>query len=377
MDKLNVSNFGPIKEANVAFGDLTFIVGPQATGKSLFLELFKLIVDQKNIVSTLKKNNLVIKDRNDLIDCYFGKGLSSLFNSNTKAIFNKKDFDIDSLIDLNRSAEEKIFYIPAQRIMSFDDGSPKGFINFNLSTPYILRSFSENLRLFIQDMPFDIFFSIDRYKNFGGKNNVLHSIFNEADIELHLNNFKRELKLKVGDMSIPFMAWSAGQKEFMPLFLAFYSLIAPTNLIKRPDYKWVIVEEPEMGLHPKAIESVLLEIIDLMNRGYKIVVSTHSSTFLDFAWTVNCIKKNDDDTFRKAMCELFGYEPDSAIDLFDNIKKKSIKTYFSAKSNADGVVFTDISSLDACDDNIDISEWGGLSSFAGKASEVVSKYIID
>ena len=376
MDKLNVSNFGPIKEANVAFGDLTFIVGPQATGKSLFLELFKLIVDQKNIVSTLK-NNFEIKNRDDLLNCYFGNGLSSLFNSNTKAVFNKKDFDIDSLIDLNRSAEEKIFYIPAQRIMSFNDGSPKGFIDFNLSTPYIHRSFSENLRLFIQEMPLKLFLDIDRYKNFGKKNSVRHTIFNEADIELNLNNFKRELKLKVGDMNIPFMAWSSGQKEFMPMLLAFYSLIAPTNLIKRPDYKWVIVEEPEMGLHPQAIKSVLLEIIDLMNRGYKIVVSTHSSTFLDFAWTVNCIKKNDDDTFRKAMCELFGYESDTAIDLFDNIKKKSIKTYFPAKSNANGVVFTDISSLDACDDNIDISEWGGLSSFAGKASEVVSKYIID
>ena len=263
--------------------------------------------------------------------------------------------------------------------MSLNDGSPKGFIDFNLSTPYILRSFSENLRLFIQGIPLNLLFAytIGLYKHFGKKNSVRHTIFNEADIELQLNNFKRELILRVGDMNIPFMAWSAGQKEFMPLFLAFYSLIAPTNLVKRPDYKCIIVEEPEMGLHPKAIESVLLEIIDLMNRGYKIVVSTHSSTFLDFAWTVNCIKKNDDDTFRKAMCELFGYEYDTAIDLFDNIKKKSIKTYFSAKSNADGVVFTDISSLDASNDNIDISEWGGLSSFAGKASEVVSKYIID
>ena len=76
------------------------------------------------------------------------------------------------------------------------------------------------------------------------------------------------------------------------------------------------------------------------------------------------------------MYELFGYEYDTAIDLFDNIKKKSIKTYFSAKSNANGVVFTDISSLDASNDNIDISEWGGLSSFAGRASDVVSKYIV-
>lgn len=377
MDKLNISNFGPINEANVAFGDLTFIVGPQATGKSLFLELFKLIVDKSNIVSTLK-NNYIILDRTTLLNCYFGKGLSSLFSSNTKVVFNNKFFDIDSLLYLNRSVKEKIYYIPAQRIMSLNDGSPKGFIDFNLSTPYVLRSFSESLRQFIQEMDdIEILSGINKYEKFGIEHTIQKSILRDADILLDLSSQgRRELKLKVGNMDIPFMAWSAGQKEFMPLFLAFYSLIAPSKLVKRPDYKWVIVEEPEMGLHPKAIESVLLEIIDLMNKGYKVVVSTHSSTFLDFAWTFNCIKKNDDNIVKKALCELFGFE-NTAVDLFDNIKKKSIKTYFSAKSNADGVVFTDISSLDACDDDLDISEWGGLSSFAGRASDVVSKYIVD
>lgn len=38
------------------------------------------------------------------------------------------------------------------------------------------------------------------------------------------------------------------------------------------------------------------------------------------------------------------------------------------------MISTDITSLDLFSDNIDISEWGGLSSFSGKASEIVSKY---
>jgi predicted ATPase len=43
--RLNVGNFGPIKSADVEFGDLTVLVGPQATGKSIFLQLLKLLVD--------------------------------------------------------------------------------------------------------------------------------------------------------------------------------------------------------------------------------------------------------------------------------------------------------------------------------------------
>lgn len=36
MNTLKVENFGPIGEADVSFGDLAFLVGAQASGKSLF-----------------------------------------------------------------------------------------------------------------------------------------------------------------------------------------------------------------------------------------------------------------------------------------------------------------------------------------------------
>lgn len=50
---LCVRNFGPIGNVDVNFGDLTILIGPQASGKSLFLELFKLVKDKAHIVSTL------------------------------------------------------------------------------------------------------------------------------------------------------------------------------------------------------------------------------------------------------------------------------------------------------------------------------------
>lgn len=38
---LTVKRFGPIKDAEVAFGDLSIIIGSQATGKSLLLQTLK------------------------------------------------------------------------------------------------------------------------------------------------------------------------------------------------------------------------------------------------------------------------------------------------------------------------------------------------
>ena len=41
-DRIAVKNFGPIREVNVELGDLTVLIGAQASGKSLFLQMIVL-----------------------------------------------------------------------------------------------------------------------------------------------------------------------------------------------------------------------------------------------------------------------------------------------------------------------------------------------
>ena len=184
------------------------------------------------------------------------------------------------------------------------------------------------------------------------------------------------MKLNVGKANLPFMTWSAGQKEFMPLLLAMYCLSGPpTSVINKDGYKWVVIEEPEMGLHPKAIETVILQIIELMQNGYRVIVSTHSTILLEFAWALGMLKNLDERTFRKAMCELFSVDThDSMANLFKGLKGKNVKTYFMSSRGGEGVVSSDISSLDVESDKDYVADWGGLSFFAGKASEIVGKY---
>ena len=152
MEKLQVENFGPIKKVDVCFGDLTILVGPQASGKSLFLELFKLVQDKYSIVEKLRSYNYILPKNNVdfILDNYFGEGLHSLFRSETRIMHDDKQFNVSVELKSGKNKKESIFYIPAQRILSISDGRPKNFMEFDNSSPFVLRNFSETLRVFIQ-----------------------------------------------------------------------------------------------------------------------------------------------------------------------------------------------------------------------------------
>lgn len=385
---LKICNFGPIREAEIEFGDLTLLIGPQASGKSLSLELLKLIIDRQHIVSTLRNYNYILSktDARNILEWYFGEGLSGLFKEDTEITWGGMPFSLQSLLRTVSSKKktseaqmEAVFYVPAQRILSIADGRPKNFMEYDVSSPYVLRRFSEILRVFMQGglgNPDTIFPMRNRLKG-AVKNSIKDTIFHDGKIVIDKSGEQRKMKLEINNMRVPFMAWSAGQREFMPLLLAIYCLSGPpTQVINKEDYQWVVIEEPEMGLHPRAIQSVLLEVIELMQSGYKVVISTHSTTFLEFVWAFNNLQSLDEEEFKTAMCEMFDLRKNStAANLFDHLKERTVKTFYSAKQNKlGGVTFTDISTLDAFSEDTDISEWGGLSSFAGKSSDIVSRY---
>lgn len=382
MDKLKVENFGPIKRVDVCFGDLTILIGPQASGKSLFLELLKLIEDKNSVIETLRRYNYILPktDANPILDNYFGEGLHSLFNDCTKIECQGKIFSPEDLLRYQKNRQnikETVFYVPAQRILGISDGRPKNFMEFDGSAPFVLKNFSETLRIFIQGglgNP-DVIFPMRARLKDAVKESIDQSVFHGAKVIIDQSSGQRKMKLNVGDTNLPFMTWSAGQKEFMPLLLAMYCLSGPpTSVINKDDYKLVIIEEPEMGLHPRAIESVILELIELLQSGYKVVVSTHSPTLLEFVWVFESLKELSNNNLKKALCELFGVDNNSRTgSVFNSLKSKNMRTYFFY-TNEGGVVSKDISSLDVGSDDFLISEWGGLSAFSGRAADVVSKY---
>lgn len=378
MNDIKISGIGPINKAELNFGDLTLFVGPQASGKSILLQLVKLLIDKDHIRRTLEQYGYVWgSDTASVLDRYFGEGMSGILGENSSVSFNGNSFQLSDLLlaPNDTAAAENLFYIPAQRVVCLQNGWPRFFNDYEDSVPYVLRHFSETLRQYLEsntsNQQSDAIFPRSNWLRTPLRDSFNDSIFHDGKIVLD-RTVKKRFKLNIGNSSIPYMAWSAGQKEFMPLLLSFYWLCPDSSTGRKDSIKYVIIEEPEMGLHPQAIESVILQIIDLLSRGYKIIVSTHSPVFLEFAWAFHYLQKaNAGDSY---LATLFNVTPSEAVsELFKNIlKEKKINTYYFDREN-DNVQVKDISSLDAGSDDLSTADWGGLSSFSSKASDIISR----
>lgn len=381
-DRFIVRNFGPIQEIDVELGDLTVLVGAQASGKSLFLQMFKLIKDKDAILKSLENYGFVVNNSlENLLNRYLGEGLSRMWTDDSEFISNDTPYTRENLErPLRGNPADKVFYIPAQRILSIADGRPKYFMEFSENDPFVLRKFSETLRFFTQNGLGDsgkLYPLPNRLKSII-KKKYDKTIFHGGEIVFDEQGGQRKIAMNVEDMHLPLMTWSAGQKEFMPLLMAFYCLSGPPQpVVERSQYEYIILEEPEMGLHPLAIQAIILQMIEFINNGFKVIVSTHSPMLLEFVWAYNCLKKIPKDKRVGALCELFDIKNEKwpNVNFLKSIFEKDIKTYYFSRNTAEKVESKDISSLDVFSEETAINEWGGLTQFSSKTNDVVSRYM--
>ncbi|WP_055075043.1 AAA family ATPase [Pseudanabaena sp. 'Roaring Creek'] len=389
MTELSIKNLGQIKSANIDFGDLTLFVGSQATGKSILLQLIKLVFDGENIGETLMKYGYQWEeDLSNFNELYFGEGMRNLWSDSTKVLWRDEEIYLDGLLPNEISDDyeymndpEYLFFIPAQRVLTLENGWPRSFTNFEIGDPYVVCRFSEHLRLLMQqgfinkDKDNAIFPQAGRLRQ--EISDALNaSIFHGAKVELNTVEMRKRIQINVNGNLLPFMAWSAGQREFMPLLLGLYWLMPVSHNSKKPDIDFVVIEEPEMGLHPRAILSVILMCLELIHRGYRLLISTHSPVLLEAVWAIRNLQNNNSDV--KYLYQLFDLKPSPPItELFENIlKNKKLSTYYFDQKE-DGVEVRDISSLDPFDEDLSTADWGGLTSFSSRASEVVSQAVQD
>ena len=93
MDKLSIQNFGPIDNISVDFGDLTILVGPQASGKSVTLETLKLAIDRDSIIDTLDRYNYIIGHNTEkILNMYYGEGMSGIWGPKSKIEIDDEPF---------------------------------------------------------------------------------------------------------------------------------------------------------------------------------------------------------------------------------------------------------------------------------------------
>ena len=380
-DSLVLRNVGPIREADIQFGDLTVLVGPQATGKSIFLQFLKLMVDRGPVFRTLKRYGLDW-DRNwqDFFQLYFGEGMNGIWNLRKSSLIWQGDpIDVRKLVLPHRGRSgEKCFYMPAQRVLALDRyGWMRPFPDYRAGDPYMIRDFSEKLRFLIEvglGRGGAIFPQTGRLKAEIRKQ-LDRAIFSNFSLNVEKQGPQRRLVLSAGrnEPSLPFMVWSAGQREFMPLLLGLYWVMPSTKARTRGSVKWVVIEELEMGLHPRAISVMLLVVLDLLWRGYRVCLSTHSPHILDLVWALRVFRECSADPVR--VLDLFGaaHTPGMVEVARDALRKRTAVYYFDPETRT----ARDISGLDPGSELAAEAGWGGLTEFSGKVADEVAEVVAE
>ena len=375
MKRLTLTSLGQIREADIAFGDLTVFVGEQASGKSILLQLVKLILDAGDITQTLKKHGFDWQKKSeDFLSLYFGEGMETIWDKNeTKVTVDNVDFTLQKALS-RRKKDETVFLIPAHRVVTLKDGWPRAFTDYATSDPYVVKEFSEELRLLMEKglgSGGGAIFPQEGRMNKTLRDAIGKSIFGEAEIKLDRSGLRKRIVLDIAGTQLPFMTWSTGQREFAPLLLGLYWLMPLGKSEKKSNIDWVVIEEPEMGLHPKAISAVLLIFLELLRRGYKVIVSTHSSQILELIWAIRFIAKSNSASTR--LRQLLNLKASAySRDLTKTIlEEKTFKTYYFSRQDS-VVSVKDISTLDPEDPDEAIADWGGLTLFSTKSADIVT-----
>jgi hypothetical protein len=376
---LKLKRIGQIELADIRFGDLTVLVGPQASGKSIFLQFLKLVADTGYVHEQLRKHGIDWKrSLPDFLDVYLGEGMQEIWwnaQSPSEIAVDGRRVDANELArPHHRTRKPSVFYIPAQRVLSLANGWPRPFTGFSSEDPFAVRDFSETFRILMAQ-------ELGRAETLFPKTNRLKKeyrdllskhVFGGFGLRVDRHGAQKRLVLQHTETSksIPYMAWSAGQREFVPLLMGLYWLMPGARVKRRNDIEWVIIEELEMGLHPSAISVVLLLVVELLWRGYRVCLSTHSPHVLDVVWALRTIQEHRADPNR--LLDVFDVRKTGPMEsVAAVVNKKEARVYYFDR---DGQA-KDISNLNPGSENSVEAGWGGLSEFSGRVNDVVANVI--
>lgn len=331
-------------------------------------EKFEIKIDNNVIDECIELFNIMLKNRKNKI-------LEELFNFKnikiSKLMVYKADIDynikINSNILENESKKNKLFNIKfkysygrRQIISEIRGNDIKKRIFFTLfeviidiilfSTRYFNKLFLPVARTgflllkdIVMDKAFDTLFNDKLEKkenikltkpleNFIRKLSMLRSEdeknnniinFIENDIikgKIYLDNMPSpqvHYKSNNSDMDFQMHVSSAVITELAPLIL----------FLKYDNYKDIIMEEPEISLHPYLQQQLTRAFIKLVNSGKNILITTHSDTIVQHI--NNMIKLNaNEKKIQKKLMEKYKYDED------DIISEDKIRMYqFDAKEN--------------------------------------------
>ncbi len=370
---LKVENFAQIRSADIRFGDLTVLVGPQPTGKSLVLQLFKLALDARFVSSMMAGAGLVWRSSQDFIGRYLGEGMEHAWRQDTRVSTHLGDLRLERLPKTRSTANgETVFYVPAHRALLLVDGWPLRFERFKEDTPIVARLFSDALFSLLAERGTTNLFPAPRRLKAPFREIIDDAVFHGGRVQLVEHGPVRRLEIAYGQErdGLPFLTWTAGQREFTPLLLGLYRVLPAGAVARHEPFRWVVIEEPEMGLHPRAIEVVMLIVLELIRRDYRVILSTHSPAVLEVVWGL------------KRLAE-YGASPKKVLEVFDVRRRHDLVGLAERALSMSSRVYSlgydhgrvssyEISDLDPGSTNEMEAFWGGLTALGSRLADLVA-----
>ncbi|HPB57799.1 MAG TPA: AAA family ATPase [Bacteroidales bacterium] len=320
--KINIEGFKSIKEMELILNPLNILIGSNGVGKSNFISFFKLL----NNIYEQRLQQFTLKNKADDLLHYGVK--------NTKHIYGCLQFEDNAYEFLLTPTDDGRLFIDYERSIYQNDG---GYSEQNLLESTIKTSTSRRdhwLREHLQSYKIYHFHDTSSTSPLRSPANVQDNRLLKEDgenlaaflyylQEKHPLNFKRiekvvrsvvpfferfELSPSLLDENRIFLEWKEKEHPetyFNANHLSDGSLrfIALVTLLMQPNLpKVIIIDEPELGLHPTAINKLAGLMKSASEKDCQIIVSTQSVTLLNNFETEDIItveKEENQSVFRR------------------------------------------------------------------------------
>lgn len=309
VNSISIKGYKSIKNLEeFKLGSLNVLVGPNGAGKSNFISVFKLL----NEIVEERLQNYVATSGGAHIFLYYGPKI-------TKNIEFKVDFDPNGYqCKFTRTNQNSLFFEeewssyhrqdyaqPVSTSILSEDRKESGLKKATVNTKYIIDSVKswhiyhfhdtsdtaglkriakkdDNRRLHAKADNLASYLYLLQEKYNQEYQNIVRTIrlvapffgdFNLHPLELSPDSIKLEWKHKTSDEYFDASSLSDGTLRFMCL----------TTLLLQPDIKLpttILLDEPELGLHPYAI-TILAKMIKGVSKKTQIIVSTQSITLIN------------------------------------------------------------------------------------------------
>ena len=272
--ELQLKNIGMIKEANVKLDGLTVIAGENDTGKSTVGKALYLMIKSRN-KSFLKSSTeysidelVMMKVRYFMIRLFKSSKIIPLdgYISLDNNIIKGKD-SLDIFIEWEYQGEislqdEDIIFIETPLVWNFSDffrdiAQIESQMDIKLDYPYLMKDL--NFKLFI--------------KNASDGLNIKEKMISLMGGEFKKDEMGRYYFDKDGQ-KIELVNTATGIKYF-----GIFQVLSQNNYLNKNTI--LVLDEPEVHLHPKWQLEMAKIIVELVKNGMKIVINSHSPYIIE------------------------------------------------------------------------------------------------